>query len=139
MNFVILSKAKASLFTSPLRYAVIQIVSHDDVHPPLQEGYVDAIQLKFFDIDIKIDIYPGIKPDDARRILEFTEKNKNLADLFVVHCNAGISRSAGAAAALSHIYNEGDDSWVFRSPRYIPNMLVYKTILKEAQKIGLIS
>ena len=40
----------------------------------------------------------------------------------------GISRSAGVAAALSYIITQ-DDTWVFIAPRYLPNRLVYRTIL----------
>ena len=125
-----------------MRYVIIGIVSHDDDHPTYQEGYVDALQLKFFDVDFDMMnfrgmIYPSIQPLDAVKILEFTEKNKNSIDLIVVHCNAGISRSSGTAAALSLIYNQ-DDSWVFKNPRYMPNMLVRKTILNEAEKMGLL-
>jgi len=39
-------------------------------------------------------------------------------------------------AALSLIYNQ-DDSWVFKNKRYMPNMLVYRTILNEAEKMGI--
>jgi predicted protein tyrosine phosphatase len=137
MKFLIMSKDKVSKFAYPHRYAVIGVVSHDDVHPELQEGYVDALRLNFYDIDFKIDVYPGITDVDADRIIEFVENNKNLVDLFVVHCNAGISRSSGIAAALSFIYN-GDDAWVFSDHRYMPNMLVYRKILKAAEKVGLL-
>jgi predicted protein tyrosine phosphatase len=46
----------------------------------------------------------------------------------IVHCEAGISRSAATAAALSKHYN-GDDSWVWSAPRYNPNKLVYRVLL----------
>lgn len=45
----------------------------------------------------------------------------------IIHCEAGISRSAGVAGALSK-YILGDDSQFFRTP-YLPNRLVYKTLL----------
>ncbi len=45
----------------------------------------------------------------------------------VCHCDAGISRSAGVAAALSKHYN-GTDLRFFSDP-YCPNMLVYRKVL----------
>ena len=46
-----------------------------------------------------------------------------------MHCEAGISRSAGAVAALSKVIN-GDDSYFFKM--FLPNRLVYRLILQEA-------
>ena len=51
----------------------------------------------------------------------------------IAHCEAGISRSAGVAAALAAFFN-GDDSDYFATRgysagRYAPNMLVYGTLL----------
>ena len=137
MRFIILSKENARKFISPHRYAVIGIVCNDDCHPLIQEGYVDRLELKFYDIDFNTPIFPSMNSNDAIEILEFVEKNKNKVDMFVIHCNAGISRSSGTAAALSLIYND-DDSWVFSNPKYMPNMMVYRTILTEAEKLGLL-
>ena len=138
MELIILSKDKVINFTSPLRYAVIGAVSPRDTHPPLQEGYVARVQLYFYYIDFEHSSYPTIKEQDAVDVLDFVEKYKDKVDLFVIHCNAGISRSSGVAAALSFIYN-GDDSWVFNDRRYLPNMKVREKILSEAQKRGLLS
>lgn len=70
-------------------------------------------------------------PDMAKQILKWTNAlMKAGVELIIVQCNAGISRSAGVAAALSLIVN-GDDSWVFNDKRYLPNRLVYRTILQE--------
>jgi hypothetical protein len=137
MKFLIMSRDKISKFTFPHRYAIIGIVGHGCEHPLIPEGYVDLLQLNFYDTDFYISDYPSIQKEDARKILEFVEKNKDKVDMFVVHCNAGISRSSGTVAALSFIYN-GDAAWVFSDRRYIPNMLVYKTILDEAEKMKLI-
>jgi predicted protein tyrosine phosphatase len=66
----------------------------------------------------------------ATQILKWTKSIIEAGiDLIIVQCNAGISRSAGVAAALSLIIN-GDDSWVFDDKRYLPNRLVYRTILQ---------
>ena len=70
-------------------------------------------------------------PEMAKMILKWTDSViKAEIPLIIVQCNAGISRSSGVAAALSLIVN-GDDSWVFDDKRYLPNRLVYRTILQE--------
>ena len=69
----------------------------------------------------------------AEKILEFVSTYALEVDLIVVHCEAGISRSAGTASALSLIYN-GEDQYYF--DHYLPNMLVYRKILNVAIKKG---
>ncbi len=69
----------------------------------------------------------------AEKILEFVSTYALEVDLIVVHCEAGISRSAGCAASLSLIYN-GEDQYYF--DHYLPNMLVYRKIINVAIKKG---
>jgi hypothetical protein len=52
-------------------------------------------------------------------------------DEIVINCEAGISRSAAIAAALSKILT-GDDKVFF--DQFIPNRHIYRTILTEWQK-----
>jgi len=65
---------------------------------------------------------------DAIHILEFVEKYIDDIKLIIVNCEAGVSRSAGVAGALSKILNGWDDAYFKHS---LPNMLVYRTILVE--------
>ena len=69
----------------------------------------------------------------ADKILEFVSTYASDVDLIVVHCEAGISRSAGCAAALSLIYNK-EDQYYFDN--FLPNMLVYRKIINQAVKKG---
>lgn len=48
----------------------------------------------------------------------------------IVHCDAGISRSSGVAAAILKA-STGDDSQIFNSPKYRPNMRCYRMVLDE--------
>ena len=65
----------------------------------------------------------------AKKILDLVEREKYNIQHIICVCDAGISRSSATAAAISKIlYN--DDSFVFDSPRYIPNTHIYNTILK---------
>jgi predicted protein tyrosine phosphatase len=128
-----------SCFTSETPYAVISIMCPFDNFPELKKGYVDLLRLKFLDIDQdELCGYKGFDVTDANNILDFVEKNKSIVDTIAIHCNAGISRSSGVAAALSKIYN-GDDTWVFKNRKYCPNLRVYSLLLKEALNRGLIN
>jgi predicted protein tyrosine phosphatase len=109
-----------------------QPIDHTMSH---QYGETCAIlNLTFHDVDsIKIaNDYKltAFTPKMAKQILRWlVSVIANDIELIIVQCNAGISRSAGVVAALSFIIN-GDDSWVFNDNRYLPNRLVYRTILE---------
>lgn len=69
----------------------------------------------------------------ARRILEFVYSHLHEVELIICQCDAGMSRSAATAAALSRIFH-GSEGVFFNSP-YIPNKLIYETILNEYRHI----
>lgn len=114
----------------------------EPVDLPLSD--VDVLWLNFHDLD---NTYPISGPaivlfnnNMADQIKRFVKKRlvpdglspPDAINLFfnliiVVHCEAGVSRSAGIAGALSKHFL-GDDSRFFRSP-YLPNRLVYRTLL----------
>lgn len=64
--------------------------------------------------------------EDGAEIKEFVEQYRDID--IIVHCDAGISRSSGVAAAILK-YLTGDDSAIFDDPRYSPNMLCYRKTL----------
>lgn len=66
---------------------------------------------------------------DANTILDFVDRVLNKVDLLIIHCAAGISRSAGIAAALMLILN-GSDAAIFDNPRYCPNSACYNAVLR---------
>ena len=67
---------------------------------------------------------------DAQKISEFVSwcKKANIEELWV-HCDAGVSRSAGVAGAIME-YLEGDNSKIFSNPDFYPNMWCYDLTLK---------
>lgn len=71
-----------------------------------------------------------ITREDADKIVEWVMKNKEKANVIIVQCEAGISRSAGVCAALMKIIN-GDDSDIFDDPRFCPNMSCYRSIFES--------
>lgn len=64
--------------------------------------------------------------DDAKKVSSFVKRHPN-TDI-IVHCDAGISRSAGVAAAIMK-WSTGDDTPIFNSWHYHPNMWAYRKTL----------
>jgi hypothetical protein len=54
---------------------------------------------------------------------------KDRVDCAVVHCEAGISRSAGVAAAIGMALNN-DDSFIFNDSRFTPNRTCYREVME---------
>lgn len=93
--------------------------------------FLDAIYLKFDDIEKPLEGYHSITDEQAEDIAKFIKKWKN-CDEIIVHCYAGISRSAAVAAAIYKYYGMDDleETFFSKSSWYIPNMLVYKKVLR---------
>jgi protein-tyrosine phosphatase len=94
-----------------------------------ENNYVKAILPLQFD-DVDYGQKNCITSEDARMIIDFVLKWINKVNLVIVHCEAGVSRSAGVCAALMKIFN-GSDFEIFNKPRYIPNMSCYRAILES--------
>ena len=88
---------------------------------------IDICEVQFFDLDNTYPIKKGLMEfKDAKKIVGFVSNYKD--KIIIVHCDAGQSRSAGVAAALSKYYNN-DDSEYFDNPRFTPNMWCYRQIM----------
>lgn len=99
----------------------------DESNPMLK----DLLRLTFSDVDVP-DTWRSIQPFDGDKIFYFASDIPD-GSLVVVHCRAGMSRSAGVAAALATIFNGSDDEfWVY--PPYYPNTLVYMTVMESWYK-----
>ena len=72
-----------------------------------------------------------MKDEDGRKIAAFLKQYPDTE--VIVHCDAGISRSAGVAAAILK-YFTGDDSTIFDSARFYPNMWCYRKTLQALEK-----
>jgi predicted protein tyrosine phosphatase len=96
-----------------------------------QNGYLLDIHRVSFDDADKFHkdgkTYNIITEKQAKDIWHFVKKNKWRTSVIVCHCEAGRSRSAGVAAALSKIIN-GTDEEYFK--KYTPNSKAYAAILK---------
>jgi predicted protein tyrosine phosphatase len=107
------------------------------VHPDSKvEGFHDVLQIKFWDIETPIGNYDIIEPEQGKELRDFIEKHKDKR--FLIHCAAGMSRSAGVGCAVECIVNfDGDDygyktghSDIKAHDRYSPNPTVYNMIIK---------
>lgn len=136
MKFVVLSKSKAKEASFDEPWAAIQIATHKDDWPKLSlVKNLGTLQIHFADSDGQQKDIPWTTPEEAiifnkehaNLILDFVSLMQEKVNLFLIHCEAGRSRSPGVAAALSKIYND-DDMEYFKM--FTPNMLVYRTILQ---------
>ena len=133
MKIKVLSRLEFEKFESKEPYIAISITDPNS-EPVIVNGNDDNFQsmlsLQFYDLDKDTEVFPYSRfifnERDAKQILDFVDVYKDNIDMICIHCEAGISRSAGIASALSLIYN-GEDQYYF--DHYIPNMLVYRTIL----------
>ena len=92
-----------------------------------QENGVLAVLWLFFD-----DVTGGpnsFNEEHAENIIRFIDYWRDSVDILLVHCDAGISRSAAVCAAVKR-YLGFDDMDIFNSKEYDPNQLVYTTIQK---------
>lgn len=72
--------------------------------------------------------YKPMSKTDAIAVKEFINKFKNKVNTIIVQCDAGVSRSAGVAAAIGKYLNN-DDMFIFGAPRYSPNITCYRNVL----------
>ncbi len=106
----------------------------DEPFASTENGIVDILRLSFSDADGKgLDVYGNpveesdlMTDEDARNVAAFVDAHRDVRIL--VHCDAGISRSAGVAAAILKYYT-GDDSKIFKGGWYYPNMWCYRKTL----------
>ena len=112
----------------------------EPVNLPLPD--YDVLRLSFHDLDQTYPISgPAIVLFDqvmANQIKDFmmmkvwVHMGRHLDDnelVVIVHCEAGISRSAGVAAALSKHFLEDDSRFFSNAGLYLPNRLAYSVLL----------
>ena len=135
MKIKVLSRQAFEEFKSDESFIVISITDPNSEKVKIKNKPIDILSLQFFDLDKDIGQFPYSQfiftINQAQQILNFVKKYKNKVNLIIVHCEAGISRSAGVAGALSLIYN-GTDEYYFE--KYLPNMFVYRKILNMYMK-----
>lgn len=131
MKFEVLSRQKAKKMSYNQNIDDCIIVSITDIDKEINH-FADNPHIKNicrvqFD-DVEIDGPNHISKKDAEKIIAFVNNYIDKVDKIIVHCEAGVSRSAGVCAALMQIIT-GDDMDIFNNPKFCPNMTCYRTIL----------
>jgi len=138
MKIIIMSRAqvkKFSYYPHDEKIAVISISDCDKDYPILNNNKKNGIAhiCKFHFDDVEEGGLHCISENDAGHIASFIGRVKDNIDMLIVHCEAGISRSAGVAAAIMKFIND-DDTVVFDNPMFHPNMTCYKKVLNAFQE-----
>lgn len=99
----------------------------------MEDSQSNVVHVEFFHFDdIDKEYFScglnSISDDDAKRIVATVQEWKDKVDTIYVHCDVGVSRSAGIAAAISMALT-GEDDYFFTSYLYVPNILCYRKVL----------
>jgi len=87
-------------------WAVISITDPDWYPAKLKDGWHDILRLEFHDIDLYTEPYVLFNQQQARDIIRFVGNCHDAGvNGVVVHCKAGISRSAAVAKWIAVHYN----------------------------------
>lgn len=134
MNIIVLSEFQIKHVNPTTPYIVISISSPNStkVSIPSNTYLKNVLYLSFYDLDKPVQQYQLFTQDYAQQIVKFVKEYINEIDLIICQCEAGISRSAGVAAALAKWLNGNDDIYF---KKYIPNNLVYRLLLEEIYTI----
>jgi len=134
MKFKVLSRDEIKDFITDEKHVVISVRDPDSeiAKFPKLQSRLEVLDLKFSDLDgihfPSDGFYILFDTSMAEDILDMVYAYKDKISLIICQCEAGISRSAGIAGALSKILNN-DDTVYFK--KFIPNRLVYRTILEK--------
>ena len=124
-HFEVRSARNAEFFRSDRPWAAISITSGHE-HPVMSEANrVGLLRLVFDDIT-QADTPQSFTPALAAEILDFVASVWDQVDVFLIHCDVGLSRSPAVAAALSRIYYGDDGPWFELD---FPNRLVYDVLV----------
>lgn len=123
--------ARKYTYTNPDGVQDFVIVSINSTDSKLnmfcRNPHMKAVHFAVFD-DVEGNKAGCMSREDAEEIIQFVNQFITQVDEIIVHCDAGISRSAGVCAGLMRIINN-DDSLIFENKMYCPNMHCYRMIL----------
>lgn len=133
MEVLVLSQKKAEKFVKSNKtrtLAVISITNPGQKPADIEEGGMVAalFRMSFYDLEVDMGPFPCAKEEDLEGLRDFVDHLPKV-ELLLVHCAAGISRSAAVAAATQLYLGMEDTIW--NSPKFHPNARVYRLCLKE--------
>ena len=109
--------------------------------PEEVSGFLDVLQIEFWDIEKDFVDYKIITDEQAKIIQDFIIKNKD--NRFIINCKAGKSRSAAVGRSIECIVNFGigvEAKYLYKTSfnsgiqppgRYSPNLTVFDKIVKD--------
>lgn len=131
MIFQVMNRTNAKKYsykTHGHKYIIISISDIGDSANKFNKSseLVDVLRLWFDDEEAP---HPNcITSKDAEKIVNFVNQYIDKVDEIVVHCSAGVSRSAGVCGAIMCILT-GSDDYIFDNPNFCPNMTCYRAVL----------
>lgn len=128
-KILVLPRIDAQRFTYDKPWACISISDSSCDEASIRDGNrVDILKLEFDDIQRIKSGYKRINFDQAKSIIEFTDKLWDEIDLLLIHCNAGISRSPACALVISERH-QPEHAQLFEK-LYSPNDFVVRMLRK---------
>lgn len=94
------------------------------------KNILDICTLQFDDIEEQIDDLVLMTNEQAKKIKIFIDKYKDKVNNIVIHCAAGISRSAAVGCVIARYLNKTDD-YLWQTGNFTPNKHVYRIMCKE--------
>ena len=128
-NIVVMSRSEARRFSfnKNIPPCIIISINTDGVHNNFSRNQ-NIKAIKHFTFDDVEDGSGAITQGIANGIADFVRGWIDRVDTVVVHCDAGVSRSAGVGAAIMKWANN-DDSPIFDDGRFCPNMRCFRYML----------
>jgi predicted protein tyrosine phosphatase len=130
-----------------LGFHCISILSKRDPDFDLS-GFQSTLELEFDDVRLVQEnkaLRNGVQKEwrlfsqeDAEKVWRYVEQLPYGASI-LVHCEAGVSRSSAVAAALATIYCNGNDTYIFQSPKALPNLYVYGMMMMHCPRKGVVA
>lgn len=102
--------------------------TESSLYPEKSYNLQAVLPVWFADVSDPAPSAGGISAQQAEQIAQFVRTWWDKVDLMIVHCDAGVSRSAGVGAAILKAMT-GSDRQIFDDPFRVPNMLCYRRVL----------
>jgi predicted protein tyrosine phosphatase len=99
-----MSQADAENTAAVPGWAVISITQPSDRDAVLQEGWGAVLRMRFHDTDDDESILTVFSRKDAETVVYFVRAQEAKVGGILVHCSAGISRSAAIAKFIADTY-----------------------------------
>jgi predicted protein tyrosine phosphatase len=138
MGTYILNKYQAPIFKiDPKKYNVmIRITNPGEDLLPLQNSnlFRDVLEIRFYDFDKEQNGLQIFDDHHADILLDFFQKHTNCENM-IIHCDIGISRSAGVAVGW-FLFKDSRSSIhkIYHDSKHLPNKLVVKSFARRLKK-----